>query len=101
MTVPTLTVSPAAAVSSYARVDAGDGGDGAGPSFANALKQAVGSAIQDGHNADSQSVQAISGKGNLTEVVSAITHADLALQTAVAIRDRVVSAYQEVMRMAI
>jgi flagellar hook-basal body complex protein FliE len=34
-------------------------------------------------------------------VVTAISRADLALQTAVALRDRVVSAYQDVMRMPI
>lgn len=100
MTIQTLTVSPAAAASAYAKIDAGAESE-AGASFTSALQQAVGSAIQVGHTADTQSAQAITGKGNLTDVVAAISHADLALQTAVAIRDRVVSAYQEVMRMAV
>lgn len=100
MTIPTFTVSPAAAASAYAKIDAGSSSE-SGAGFASVMQQAIGSAIQSGHEADTQSVQAIAGKGNLTEIVAAISHADLALQTAVAIRDRVVTAYQEVMRMAI
>ncbi len=100
MSIPTLTVSPAAAASAYAKIDAG-GEPSTDTGFAAVLQNAVGSAIQAGHAADTQSIGAITGKGNLTDVVAAISHADLALQTAVAIRDRVVSAYQEVMRMAI
>ena len=46
-------------------------------------------------------VRAIAGGGNLTEVATAVSHAELALQTAVSIRDKVVQAYQDVMRMPI
>jgi len=44
---------------------------------------------------------AIAGTGNLTDVVSAVAKAELTLQTTVAIRDRVVQAYQDIMRMPI
>jgi flagellar hook-basal body complex protein FliE len=44
---------------------------------------------------------AIAGGGNLTEVVTAVSRAELALQSTVAIRDRVVQAYQDIMRMPI
>ena len=43
----------------------------------------------------------ISGHGNLTQVVMAVSRAQLALQTTTAIRDRVVSAYQDIMKMSI
>jgi flagellar hook-basal body complex protein FliE len=46
-------------------------------------------------------MKAISGGGNLTEVVTAVARAELALQSTVAIRDRVVQAYQDIMRMPI
>ena len=46
-------------------------------------------------------MSAIAGGGNLTEVVQAVSRAELALQTTTAIRDRVVSAYQDIMRMPI
>jgi flagellar hook-basal body complex protein FliE len=37
----------------------------------------------------------------VTDVVIAVGRAEVALQTAVAVRDRVVSAYQDIMRMPI
>jgi flagellar hook-basal body complex protein FliE len=41
------------------------------------------------------------GQGGVTEAVLAISKAELTLQSAVAVRDRIVSAYQDVMRMPI
>jgi flagellar hook-basal body complex protein FliE len=58
-------------------------------------------AIETGHAADDQAMKAISGGGNLTEVVTALSHAEMTLQTATAIRDRVVQAYQDIMKMPI
>ena len=46
-------------------------------------------------------MDALNGTGNLTEVVTAVARAQLALQTATAIRDRVVQAYQDIMKMPI
>jgi flagellar hook-basal body complex protein FliE len=43
----------------------------------------------------------LTGQGGVTEMVLAVSRAELALQTATAVRDRVVSAYQDVMRMPI
>ncbi len=103
MTVPILTVSPAGAASAYARVQGG-GQPGGGPSaagFGDAMTKALGSVVDAGHQADAQSMQAIAGGGNLTDVVTAVSRAELALQSAVAIRDKVVQAYQDVMRMPI
>ena len=51
--------------------------------------------------ADAASTQALLGQGSVSDVVLAVSRAELALQTAVAVRDRVVSAYQDVMRMPI
>ena len=57
--------------------------------------------MQSGQQADTQAMQAISGKGDLTEVVAAVSRAQLALQSTVAIRDRVIQAYQDVIKMPI
>ena len=43
----------------------------------------------------------LTGQGSVTDVVLAVGRAELTLQTAVAVRDRVVAAYQDVMRMPI
>ncbi len=98
MTVPTLTVSPAGAARAYSRVQSGAE---ASTGFGDVLQKALGAVVQTGQAAEAQSMQAIAGGGNLTDVVTAVSQAEMALQSAVAIRDRVVSAYQDVMRMPI
>jgi flagellar hook-basal body complex protein FliE len=104
MSVPTLTVrpsgvSPADAARAYGQVDGG--GSGAASGFAGALHRAVEGVVDAGHSADAQAMQAIAGNGSLTDVVTAVSRAELALQTTVAIRDRVVQAYQDIMRIPI
>jgi flagellar hook-basal body complex protein FliE len=102
-----MTVMPAAAgLSAYRAVAAGTPGQGlagaaAGDGFADALQRAMDDTVQAGRAADEASVAAINGTTGTTEVVMAVTRAELALQTAVALRDRVVAAYQDVMRMQI
>ncbi|MBY0339207.1 MAG: flagellar hook-basal body complex protein FliE, partial [Acetobacteraceae bacterium] len=58
-------------------------------------------AVATGRAADAASEAALAGRGSVTDVVLAVGRAELTLQTATAIRDRVVSAYQDVMRMPI
>ncbi|GGZ00384.1 flagellar hook-basal body complex protein FliE [Novosphingobium colocasiae] len=52
-------------------------------------------------NAETQSIKQIGGKGDLIDVVTAIGAAETALDTVVAVRDRMVSAYSDIMRMQI
>lgn len=100
--IPTITVTPGAAADAYARTAAGgDAGAAAGESFGTVLGDALSGAIAQGHEADSQATAAIEGKGDLTSVVMALSQAQLTLQTATAIRDRVVQAYQSIMQMPI
>ena len=47
------------------------------------------------------SVQGIQGEADTREVVDAVMSAEQSLQAAIAIRDKIVSAYLEVSRMAI
>lgn len=98
----TFTIRPADAANAYATVDRGTAGTaGSTSSFGNALQNAVTSAIETGHAAEAQAMQAIAGGGNLTEVVTALSRAELTLQAATAVRDRVVQAYQDIMKMPI
>lgn len=102
MSVPTLTVSPASAANAYAKVQSGDadaGGDG--EAFGGVLARAIQGVAETGHKADAESMKAISGQGNLTDLATAVSRAELALQTATTIRDKVVQAYQDISRMAI
>ena len=73
-------------------------GDG---SFGAALQGAMSGLSDLGEAADAKSVAALGGKGNLTDVVMAVSKAEMALQASVAVRDKVVSAYQDIMRMAV
>jgi flagellar hook-basal body complex protein FliE len=74
---------------------------GAGGGFAQALTKAVEQTVDTMHQADAATEAGIMGNASATEVVLAVARAELALQTTVAIRDRVVQAYQDVMRMPI
>jgi flagellar hook-basal body complex protein FliE len=85
----------AAEAAATAATGAGGGGFGA------ALQRAVEGAVEAGHAADASGARALTGQGGVTDAVLALSRAELALQTAVAVRDRVVSAYQDVMRMPI
>ena len=42
-----------------------------------------------------------SGKGNVVDVVTAVAETEVAVETMVAVRDRIISAYEEIMRMPI
>jgi flagellar hook-basal body complex protein FliE len=102
--IPTITVRPSAAAAAYARVDSGARGAGDGEyagDFGATLQQALQGAVDAGHAADTKAMEALNGTGNLTDVVTAVARAQLALQTATAVRDRVVQAYQDIIKMAI
>jgi len=98
--IPRLA-SPRAVAEAYSRVDRGEPGD-AGDAFTAALRDALSGVVAAGRAADTQATAAVAGEAaNITDVVTAIAQAELALQTTVAVRDRVVQAYQDIMRMPI
>src|SRR4051794_25913999 len=69
-------------------------------SFGAVLQNAMSGLTSLGQEADVKSVQAMSGTGSLTDVVMAVSKAEMALQASVAVRDKMVSAYQDIMRMS-
>lgn len=69
--------------------------------FGDALQSALQSGITQGDAAEAQSRAAIAGQGNLLDVVTAVSKAELSLQTTVAVRDRMIQAYQDIMHMSI
>ena len=99
-----MTITPSAAAEAYARTAreaAGGATGGTAPDFGAVMEQALDQAVETGHKADDQAMKAINGSGNLTEVVAALSHAEMTLQTATVIRDRVVQAYQDIIKMPI
>lgn len=75
------------------------GGEGGG--FAAVLEEAAKSAIETVGAAEQTSMKAAAGEADLLEVVSSVHDAESALRTVVAVRDKVVASYQEVLRMPI
>jgi flagellar hook-basal body complex protein FliE len=102
-----MPVAPLGGAAAAYRAAAGGGVPAAQPTrdagggFGAVLQRAVEGAVETGRSADAASTAALTGSGSVTDVVLAISRAELALQTAVAVRDRVVAAYQDVMRMPI
>lgn len=75
--------------------------DAAGGGFADALRGALNDGIGDLNRAEQVSRAAAAGKADVNEVITAVSEAELTLQTVVALRDRVIQAYQEILRMPI
>ena len=98
--IPTIVVTPRSVADTYRR-NSEYGSPGSSVSFATSLNTAMGDALQTGHSADVQSLKAVSGEGNLTDVVTALSKAELTLQTVITIRDKVVQAFQDIMKMPI
>jgi flagellar hook-basal body complex protein FliE len=69
--------------------------------FGEMLSEALQSTVDAQKAAETTSAKAVNGKADVTDVVTAVTNAEVALDTVVAVRDRVISAYQEIMRMPI
>ncbi len=78
-----------------------DGGATGQGGFAGVLQQFVGGTADTARKAEASMVQATAGKGDLVEVVTAIAESEAALETLVAVRDKMIAAYEEIMRMPI
>jgi flagellar hook-basal body complex protein FliE len=83
---------------------------GAGPAGASAGSSTFGSLLRTELEAtrsglregEAKALEALSGRAtNLQQVVEAVTQAELGLQKITAVRDRVISAYQDIMRMPV
>ena len=74
---------------------------GEGPDFAKLLSESVQGVVDAGKASDKMSLDLVNGKGDIVDVVTAISQTEIAMETMVTIRDRVISAYEEIMRMPI
>ena len=72
-----------------------------GASFGDLLKNVMGDAVQSSKAAESAMAGHVQGKNQLIDVVTAVSSAEASLETVMAVRDQVISAYQEIMRMPI
>lgn len=101
-----MAITPTNAVNAYLSTLRNAGGSGMEPrsqgeDFAALLEGAAKNMVNATQASEATTQRALAGKADVNEVVTAVTNAEVALQTVVAVRNRVIQAYQEIMRMPI
>jgi flagellar hook-basal body complex protein FliE len=107
-----MAVLPAAAAAAYQAI--AKMGAGAAPtpgvvpadassagSFADFLSDAVKDSIGTIKQGEKMAAKQVAGQANIVDVVNSVNAAELTLDTVVAVRDKVVAAYQSIMNMPI
>ena len=69
--------------------------------FADALEAALAEMRETLQAGERAAAEAMAGRGDVQSVVEALTATEMALETAVVVRDRVVEAYQDILRMPV
>ncbi len=103
--------TPAAAANAYAALArmseqpagvarAAGAGDGA-PNFGAVLKDAMQAVAEAGHRSDAQAQAVAMGKANMIDVVTAVAESETAIQALVSVRDKMIAAYEEILKMPI
>jgi flagellar hook-basal body complex protein FliE len=80
---------------------AGMAGTAAPADFGSVLTQVANDTVSKLKGAEATSITGIQGNASVQQVVESVMDAQTSLQTAIAVRDKVVSAYQELSRMSI
>ena len=101
-----MAVDPLSAARAYqqAAQSAARGGGAAGANqadFGSLVQDAIRQAGASTHVAEQQAMSVAGGQGDIVNVVTAIAAAETQLQTVMAVRDQVIQAYQEILRMPI
>src|ERR1700759_608619 len=72
-----------------------------GPNFGDFLSGAIKDSVNSIRQGEQAATAQVQGKANLVDVVQQVNQAELTLDTVVAVRDKVVQAYQSIMNMPI
>jgi len=72
-----------------------------GPNFGSVLKNVIDTVAEAGHRSDVQAQAVAMGKANMIDVVTAVAESETAVQTMVAVRDKVIAAYEDILKMPI
>lgn len=101
-------VAPLIAAKAYAAIQetganslAGAAGGASGPNFGQMVSQAINSAVHDSRTAETQMTAQIQGKASLVDVVTALSSAQTSLNAMIAVRNSMITSYQQIMNMAI
>lgn len=74
---------------------------GLGPNFSSMLKNVIDSVTQTAAKSDAQAQAVANGKANMVDVVTAVAETETAVQTLVSVRDKVIAAYEDILKMQI
>jgi flagellar hook-basal body complex protein FliE len=111
MPTPTIAASAYAALSRIneqaTNIGGGLGGGGlggpqtSGPSFGSVLKDVINAVSESAQKSDAQAQAVAAGKANMIDVVTAVSETETAAQTLVSVRDKVIAAYEDILKMPI
>ena len=103
-----MAITPAVGAAAYqaaATLSSGGtaaaGAASADGSFANFLSGALHNAVQTVQSGEQLAAKQVAGQADIVDVVNAVNSAELTLDTVVAVRDKVIAAYQSIMQMPI
>jgi len=105
-----MAIAPAAATAAYQAIakigaesaaSASAGSASAAPNFSHFLEGAMKDAVSTMKGGEEMAAQQAAGRADMVSVVNAVNAAELTLDTVVAVRDRVIQAYQSIMNMPI
>jgi flagellar hook-basal body complex protein FliE len=77
---------------------ASESGEG---SFASLVTDTLKGAVHESRQAETLSMKQIAGEADLKDVIAAVANAEQTLETVVAVRDKVLAAYQDILKMPI
>lgn len=72
-----------------------------GASFLDMVGHSLKEAANTGYKSEAMATKSLTGKVDMTDVVTAMANAENTLNTVVAIRDKVINAYQDIIKMPI
>ena len=106
-----MVMNISSALSAYKQADAsnllGKGAASAtdigakGDSFSNVLTDFLGDTVKSARESEQLAAKGAMGKADLQEVILAVSNTEVMMQTLTTIRDKVITAYQEVLRTSI
>jgi flagellar hook-basal body complex protein FliE len=108
MPIPTAAAANAYAALSRLGTDTasianglGGSAPSSGPDFSAMLKTVIDNVSQAATRSDAQAQTVANGKANMVDVVTAVAETETAVQTMVSVRDKVIAAYEDILKMQI
>ncbi len=105
MPTPTIAANAYATLAKLhdraANLIGGEGAKESGPSFSTVLKDVIDAVSEAAQKSDAQAQAVAAGKANMIDVVTAVAETETTFQTLVSVRDKVIAAYEDVLKMPI